>query len=47
MHTKFWKENLKGIDQLKITRHKCEDNIKMNLKDEGWEGVDWIHLAQG
>jgi hypothetical protein len=23
-----------------------EDNIKMNLKEIGWEGVDWIHLAQ-
>jgi len=22
------------------------DNIKMNLKDIGCEGVDWIHLAQ-
>jgi hypothetical protein len=22
-----------------------EDNIKMDLKDVGWEGVDWIHLA--
>jgi hypothetical protein len=23
-----------------------EDNIKMDLKDIGWEGVDWINLAQ-
>jgi hypothetical protein len=21
-------------------------NIKMDLKEVGWEGVDWIHLAQ-
>jgi len=24
---------------------KWEDNIRMNLRDMGWEGVDWIHLA--
>jgi hypothetical protein len=23
-----------------------EDNIRMNLKETIWEGVDWIHLAQ-
>jgi hypothetical protein len=22
-----------------------DDNIKMNLKETGWEGVDWIYLA--
>jgi hypothetical protein len=21
-----------------------EDNIKLDLKEIGWEGVDWIHL---
>jgi hypothetical protein len=23
-----------------------EDNIKMNVREIGWEGVDWINLAQ-
>jgi hypothetical protein len=23
------------------------DNIKMSLKEMGWQGVDWIQLAQG
>jgi len=23
-----------------------EDNIGMNVKEIGWEDVDWIHLAQ-
>jgi hypothetical protein len=23
-----------------------EDNIKIDLKERMWEGVDWIHLAQ-
>jgi hypothetical protein len=24
----------------------CEDNIKTDLKEIGWESVDWIILAQ-
>jgi hypothetical protein len=27
-------------------RHRWEDNIKINLKGLGWEGVGWVHLAQ-
>jgi len=27
-------------------RQRQYDNIKMNLREIGWEGVDWIHLAQ-
>jgi len=27
-------------------RRRWEDNTKMNLREIGWEGVDWIHLAQ-
>jgi hypothetical protein len=23
-----------------------EDNIKMDLRETGWDGMDWIHLAQ-
>jgi hypothetical protein len=26
--------------------HRWEDNITMDLRVKGWEGVDWIHLAQ-
>jgi hypothetical protein len=26
-------------------RCKCEDNIRMDLKQIGWRVVDWIHLA--
>jgi hypothetical protein len=25
--------------------HSSEDNIKMGLKEIGWEGVDWIHVT--
>jgi hypothetical protein len=27
-------------------RRRLEDNIKIDLKDVGWGGVDWIDLAQ-
>jgi hypothetical protein len=27
-------------------RHKWEDNIKMDLRETGWGGMDWIVLAQ-
>jgi hypothetical protein len=27
-------------------RHRCEGNIKMDLREIGCEGMDWIHLAQ-
>jgi hypothetical protein len=26
--------------------HRWKDNIKVNLKEKGWEGVQCIHLAQ-
>jgi hypothetical protein len=39
MHTVFRLENLKGRDHL-------EDNIKLDLREIRWEGVEWMHLAQ-
>jgi hypothetical protein len=27
-------------------RHRWEDNIKMDLLEVGWGGLDWIELAQ-
>jgi hypothetical protein len=27
-------------------RHRWENNIRMDFWEIGWEGVDWIHLAQ-
>jgi hypothetical protein len=26
--------------------HRWEDNIRMDLREIAYEGVDWIHLAQ-
>jgi hypothetical protein len=27
-------------------RRRWEDNIKMNLREIGWGGMEWIYLAQ-
>jgi hypothetical protein len=34
-----------GKRTLRRPRHKWEDNIKMDLREIEWEGVDWIHMA--
>jgi hypothetical protein len=36
----------KGRRSLWRLRHRWVDNIKMNLGEIGWGGVDWINLAQ-
>jgi len=28
------------------SRRRWENNIRMNVREVGWEGVDCIHLAQ-
>jgi hypothetical protein len=54
---KFQSENLTGRDHLKEAKPdrkrslkrgklRMNDNIKMDLKEIGWEGVELIHLAQ-
>jgi hypothetical protein len=35
-----------GNRPLGISRRTWEDNIKMDLRETGWEVVDWIHVAQ-
>jgi hypothetical protein len=39
MHTGFWRP-------LGTPIFSWEDNIKINLREIGWGGTDWIHLAQ-
>jgi hypothetical protein len=34
-----------GKTPLRRARHRWVDNIKMDLRDIGWEGMDWINLA--
>jgi hypothetical protein len=35
-----------GKRPLERLRHRWEDNIKMDLQEMGYEGMDWIDLAQ-
>jgi hypothetical protein len=35
-----------GKRQLGRPRRRWEDNIKINLRDIGWGGMDWIDLAE-
>jgi hypothetical protein len=35
-----------GLRPLRKLRHRWKDNIKTDLMEIGWEGVDWIHVAQ-
>jgi hypothetical protein len=35
-----------GERPLGRTRHRWVDNIKMDLGEIGWGGMDWIYLAQ-
>jgi hypothetical protein len=34
-----------GKKALGRPRRRWEDNIRMDLRGIGWEGVDWMHLA--
>jgi hypothetical protein len=38
--------NPEGRRPLGRPRHRWMDNIKMDLRETGWDGMDWIHLAQ-
>jgi hypothetical protein len=47
MRTRYWSENLKGRQRsLEKRSRRWEDNIRMDPRETGWEGVDWMHLAQ-
>jgi len=35
-----------GTRELGRPRHRGEENVGIFLKETGWEGVDWINLAQ-
>jgi hypothetical protein len=44
--TKFWWRRLKERDHLEGRGIDREHGIKVDLREIGWEGVEWIHLAQ-
>jgi hypothetical protein len=46
MHTVVFIGKPEGKEPLRTPRHRWEDSIRMNLREVGWEGVGWIHVAQ-
>jgi hypothetical protein len=44
LHTGFWWRNLQEKDHLENT--SVEVRIKVDLKEIGWQSVDWICLTQ-
>jgi hypothetical protein len=46
MLTEFWLENVKGKRPLRRLRLRRKYNIKMDLKETEFEGLDWINMAQ-
>jgi len=45
-YTGFWWGNVGGKRPFGRPRRRWEDNIKMDLKEVGCGGMDWIELAQ-
>jgi hypothetical protein len=39
-------ENPEGKRPLGRPRHRWVDDIKMDLREVGWDGMDWIDQAQ-
>jgi hypothetical protein len=46
MHIGYWWESQKETDQLGRPRRRWVDNIEMDLIEIGWDGVDWLDMAQ-
>jgi hypothetical protein len=38
--------NPEGKRPLRRPRHRWKDNIRTDLREIGWEDVDWVHLDQ-
>jgi hypothetical protein len=46
MRTKFWLKDLKGRDQSENLGVDLRISIKIDLEEIGWDGVEWMHLAE-
>jgi hypothetical protein len=42
----FWLEDLKEKSLLRRSKRKWKYNIRMDLREIGWEFVDWMHRSQ-
>jgi hypothetical protein len=47
MDIEFCWESQKEKRPLGIHTRRWEDNVKMDLREIGWGGMDWIDLASG
>jgi hypothetical protein len=45
-HVCTYKKSVKGKRSLARIKCRWQDNIEVDLKEIGWEGIDWIHLGQ-
>jgi hypothetical protein len=43
---KIFVGRLQGKRPLGRHRRRWKDNMRMDLRETGWEGVEWIRLAQ-
>jgi hypothetical protein len=46
MHIGYWWEIQKEGDHWEDQDVGGVDNIKMDLREIGWDGMDWINLAE-
>jgi hypothetical protein len=46
MHVGYWCGKPEGQRPLGRQRSRWLGNIKIDLRGIGWDGVDWIELAQ-
>jgi hypothetical protein len=46
MHYRFLLAKPEGKRPLERSRRKWEDNIKINVKEIGWENMNWIRFPQ-
>jgi hypothetical protein len=46
LHIGYWWEIQKERDHWEDQDERWVDNIKMDLREIGWNGMDWIYLAQ-
>jgi hypothetical protein len=42
----WWESQKEGKRPLGRQRSRWVDNIKMDLREIGWDGVEWIDMAQ-
>jgi hypothetical protein len=45
VHTELWLERPEGKRPLGSPRRRWKDSVRMNFREIGLEGVNWIHLA--